>query len=84
LVLLEHDADGNERVVAIANACAHNGVALTSGYRKDGWIECPFHGWRFDLQTGQCLHLTRERIAVFATEIDDSGVVWVEFGDPLT
>jgi nitrite reductase (NADH) small subunit len=79
LVLLEHNPDGTERLAAIANSCAHHGVVLTSGYRKDGWIECPFHGWRFDTSTGQCLHLEQERIATYDVVVDDSDVVWVEF-----
>jgi nitrite reductase/ring-hydroxylating ferredoxin subunit len=79
LVLLEHNDDGSERVCAIANSCAHHGVVLTSGYRKDGWIECPYHGWRFELLTGQCLHLPTERIATYDVQIDDECIVWVEF-----
>ncbi len=81
LVLLEHNLDGTERLAAIANSCAHHGVVLTSGYRKDGWIECPFHGWRFNTADGQCLHLPNERIVTYEVEIDDEQVVWVRFPD---
>ncbi|MFO0760276.1 MAG: aromatic ring-hydroxylating dioxygenase subunit alpha [Byssovorax sp.] len=33
---------------ALVDRCPHRGVALSLGKVKDGCIECPFHGWRFD------------------------------------
>jgi nitrite reductase/ring-hydroxylating ferredoxin subunit len=89
LVLLEHDADGAERVVAITNWCSHDGQPLIAGRRKDGWIECPFHAWRFDVCTGDRVlpddlravypKRAEDRIPTYAVEIDDQDIVWVHF-----
>lgn len=38
---------------AIDNACPHAGGPLGEGkLREDGVVECPWHGWRFDVTTG--------------------------------
>jgi nitrite reductase/ring-hydroxylating ferredoxin subunit len=89
LVLLEHDADGDECVVAITNWCSHDGQPLIAGRRKDGWIECPFHAWRFDLRTGQRVlpedlrglypTYAEDRIPTYLVEVDEHEIVWVHF-----
>lgn len=33
---------------ALLDRCPHRGVALSLGRVRDGCLECPFHGWRFD------------------------------------
>lgn len=39
---------------AIDNACPHAGGPLGEGkLREGGIVECPWHGWRFDVATGQ-------------------------------
>ncbi len=35
-------------VAALVDRCPHRGVALSLGKVKNGCLECPFHGWRFD------------------------------------
>ncbi len=39
---------------AIDNSCPHAGGPLGEGKIRDGGIvECPWHGWRFNVLTGQ-------------------------------
>ncbi len=39
---------------AIDNACPHAGGPLGEGkIREGGVVECPWHGWRFNIATGQ-------------------------------
>lgn len=42
-------------VTCFQNACAHLGLALDDGDVEDGIITCPFHGFRYDLSSGECL-----------------------------
>jgi nitrite reductase/ring-hydroxylating ferredoxin subunit/Fe-S cluster biogenesis protein NfuA len=42
-------------VSCLQNACAHLGFPLDDGDIEDGIITCPFHGFRYDLATGECL-----------------------------
>ena len=42
---------------AIKNSCAHQGYPLAEGNLKDYMIECPLHGWVYDIRDGKCLSL---------------------------
>jgi 3-phenylpropionate/trans-cinnamate dioxygenase ferredoxin subunit len=44
-----------EQVFAIANRCSHADEPLACGRIRNGWIACPAHGARFDLETGEVL-----------------------------
>jgi Fe-S cluster biogenesis protein NfuA/nitrite reductase/ring-hydroxylating ferredoxin subunit len=37
------------------NACAHLGMEIDGGAVEDGIITCPYHGFQYDLATGECL-----------------------------
>ena len=55
--------DGNELAVynvngeyyATENFCPHKGALLSEGELCEYVIECWWHGWQFDVRTGQCL-----------------------------
>jgi nitrite reductase (NADH) small subunit/3-phenylpropionate/trans-cinnamate dioxygenase ferredoxin subunit len=40
---------------AIENFCPHKGAPLADGRLCAHTVECDWHGWRFDVRTGQCL-----------------------------
>lgn len=40
-------------VFAVANLCTHDQGPLGEGYLDGGEIECPRHGARFDVRTGE-------------------------------
>ena len=37
---------------AIDDFCSHRGAPLSSGYLAGHILECPWHGWKFDVRTG--------------------------------
>ena len=41
-----------DSVTAIGDRCTHRGAPLSSGELVDGCIQCPWHGSRFDVETG--------------------------------
>jgi nitrite reductase/ring-hydroxylating ferredoxin subunit len=43
------------RMVRIPLACPHLGLPLTAEPDADGVVTCPWHGYRFDVRTGQCV-----------------------------
>jgi len=45
---------GDNDVSVLHNRCPHAGGSLASGWVQDGCITCPWHGWTFDVHTGQC------------------------------
>lgn len=50
---------GEDRQVFVLDAyCPHMGADLSAGGNIIGnCIECPFHGWQFDGQTGKCIKI---------------------------
>jgi nitrite reductase/ring-hydroxylating ferredoxin subunit len=35
--------------------CRHMRASLAKGEVRDGVVTCPWHGWKYDLNTGRCL-----------------------------
>jgi nitrite reductase (NADH) small subunit len=42
-----------DAIRAIDNTCLHTGGPLAGGPVVDGCVVCPWHGWVYDLATGQ-------------------------------
>ncbi|MEO6091602.1 MAG: Rieske 2Fe-2S domain-containing protein [Novosphingobium sp.] len=45
--------NSNDTIYAVRNLCSHAYEKLDCGRMKNGWISCPVHGARFDLETGE-------------------------------
>jgi len=43
------------RLFATDGTCPHRGGPLAEGIVGGGKVICPFHAWKFDLETGHCL-----------------------------
>lgn len=43
----------DQQLYALQDACPHMGAALSDGALHAGHVICHWHGWRFDLRTGQ-------------------------------
>ena len=64
-------------IVALEDLCTHDGSDISGGCIVDGAIECPRHGARFCLRTGEVLSPPAyEGLHIFPVRIED-GVVWV-------
>jgi 3-phenylpropionate/trans-cinnamate dioxygenase ferredoxin subunit len=71
-ILLCRTQDG---VFALRNECSHAYAELDCGRLRDGWIACPLHGARFDLETGQPLKgPASEPIETFAVRVIDGTI----------
>ena len=64
---------------AFRNACAHVGLPLERGMCDvgAGTITCPWHGFRFDSNTGECLSAPQCQLEPFPLRVT-AGVVWVK------
>lgn len=69
------------QVYCVTNACAHLGLALDGGCVSEGVIECPHHGFRYRLDTGECLDVPEVQLVVHAVRVRD-GRVAVKLGAP--
>ncbi|GLR83755.1 NifU family protein [Bradyrhizobium iriomotense] len=56
------------------NACAHLGFPIHDGEVKNGIITCPYHGFRYDLASGECLTAPEVQLQPHAVRIVGSSV----------
>ena len=49
-------AHSREQIFAVINRCSHAEEPLECGRVRNGWIACPVHGARFDLETGEVMN----------------------------
>ncbi len=46
--------DSRGRAFALRDVCPHKGMPLSYGWHEGDTVQCSFHGWTFDAQTGRC------------------------------
>jgi nitrite reductase (NADH) small subunit/3-phenylpropionate/trans-cinnamate dioxygenase ferredoxin subunit len=67
-----------EQVHAIGDDCRHQGGPLGEGNLRGTRLACPWHGWMYDVRTGQCLFPARGgAVPSYPVRIAD-GDVWVD------
>lgn len=65
----------NGEFYAIEDVCTHDGGILTGGEIEGCQIECPRHGARFDIATGEALTAPAyEPVAIFPVRVHDGMV----------
>lgn len=62
-------------VHAIDGICPHQGGPLAEGDFSDAVVTCPWHGWQFDIRTGQALLASRVSVPVFPVRIEGRDVL---------
>ena len=63
----------NGEFYATENFCPHQGAQLAQGTLCNHVIECEWHGWQFDVRSGECLTVS-EKISTYKVVVED-GVV---------
>ena len=91
--MLSHDfvlfRDSEGKAHCLSDTCVHRGAALSGGKVKDGCMQCPYHGWRFQ-GDGKCVRIPslgpgakvppRARVDAYPTQ-EKYGLVFVFLGD---
>lgn len=57
------------RVSCLDNRCAHLGMELDMGEIAEGTITCPYHGFKYLLETGECLTVPEVQLTVHAVRV---------------
>ncbi|MGD0268341.1 MAG: Rieske (2Fe-2S) protein [Candidatus Sulfotelmatobacter sp.] len=70
-------ANVNGTYSAMDNICLHRGGPLGQGMIEGGKVVCPWHGWAWDLKTGEAVQNPSMKVAVYPLKIE-SGDVLVE------
>ena len=56
-------------VSCVDNVCAHLGMPLEMGEVSNGVITCPYHGFQYLLETGECLTVPEVQLKVHAVRV---------------
>jgi phenylpropionate dioxygenase-like ring-hydroxylating dioxygenase large terminal subunit len=84
-ITLGRDASG--QVFALSDICPHRAAPLSEGCLKANTVECPYHGWRFDIHDGSCkeipalcedqdLKTENIKLRTFPSQ-EDGALIWV-------
>lgn len=65
---------------ALDGICPHQGGPIGKGTLRGCVITCPWHGWQFDVTSGQHKFAQSVKQPTFATKVEE-GHVWVNLGD---
>ena len=74
-------ANVNGTISALDNVCLHRGGPLAQGFLDGDKVVCPWHGWQFNLQTGQVGHNSDAKTKVYPLTVEGDDVM-VEFPQP--
>ena len=66
---------------ALDDTCPHMGASLADGRLFGSELQCSWHEWRYDRETGQCPVRPWARVRVHEVRIDDGGV-WIKRPGP--
>ena len=67
------------RFYAVDNICPHRGGPLGEGDLDGTIVQCPWHGWRWDVTTGANVNNPAVRVGCFPVTLRD-GAVLVDLG----
>ncbi|MFN6138688.1 MAG: Rieske (2Fe-2S) protein [Planctomycetota bacterium] len=65
---------------ALDGVCMHQGGPLAKGKLCEGKIQCPWHGWTYDLQTGNNATTCQAMLRTYRVREED-GKIEVDLGD---
>jgi len=66
------------KVYCLDNRCTHLGGPLCKGVLREFVIQCPWHGSRFDVRTGQVVGPpARSAVRSYSTTVE-GGKIWAE------
>ena len=71
----------SDRFVALDDTCPHMGASLADGRLLGNEVQCSWHEWRYDLETGRSPVRPWACVRVWAVRIDGDDV-WVEPPEP--
>lgn len=68
-------ANVNGTITAIENVCLHMGGPLGQGFVDGGKIVCPWHGWEYDLKTGELSDDPQSKLSVYPIKVENGDVL---------
>ncbi len=61
-------------VYALDNTCLHRGGPLGEGLLEDEVVTCPWHGWQYNVKTGENVANPSLRVAQYAVQVEGNDI----------
>lgn len=59
---------------AIDNTCKHMGGPLGEGEIEDSIVTCPWHGWRYNIETGNNVVMPNIKVNTYNVKVENDDV----------
>jgi len=63
------------KLTVMDDTCPHAGASLSGGGVHEGCLVCPWHGWAFDIDSGECPDNPAIKVRTYETKVAN-GKVW--------
>ena|SRR5438093_2338235 len=63
------------RVFALDNTCLHRGGPIGEGFIDGTTVTCPWHGWQYDVRTGESKANPSIKLATFDTKVEGDEIL---------
>ena len=60
---------------AIDNTCKHRGGPLGEGSLSNTTVTCPWHGWEYDVTTGECAMESSIKVQKFDVKVEGDDIL---------
>lgn len=60
---------------AINNTCLHRGGPLGEGMLEGDIVACPWHGWRYNVKTGQNAMMPTAKVQTYQVKVEGNDVM---------
>ena len=60
---------------AINNTCLHRGGPLGEGFLEGDVVTCPWHGWRFNVKTGENVMIPNMKVVNYKVKVEENDVM---------
>jgi nitrite reductase (NADH) small subunit len=64
----------NGNVHCLDNTCLHRGGPLGEGHLEEEVVTCPWHGWQYNVRTGELLIDTSVKIATYPVRVEGTEI----------
>lgn len=61
-------------IYALENICPHMGGPLGEGEFDNCLVTCPWHGWQFNVKTGECINVPGDDATTIPLEIHNNEI----------
>ena len=60
---------------ALDNTCVHRGGPIGQGVLEGNVVECPWHGWQYDMKTGQCTFNPATQLPTYEVKVEGADLL---------